>query len=60
MKMHTIEIIETLSRVVKIKADSIDEAIAIAEKKYQNSKIVLDADDFCKYEIFPYPDNDEK
>lgn len=37
---------ETLKRVVKIKADDPEEAIEKVRKKYDDSEIILDADDF--------------
>lgn len=43
---YEIEISERLSRVLSIDASSLDEAIKIAEQKYQKEDIVLDWADF--------------
>ncbi|MFB2578670.1 DpnD/PcfM family protein [Acinetobacter sp. c2-A9] len=37
-----IEIVETLSTVIDIEADNLNEALVIAKQKYLNSEIVLD------------------
>ena len=52
MKTFNIEIIETLSRIVEIKAISSEEAIALAKDMYQSEIIVLDANDFIDVNIF--------
>ena len=41
-KIYEIEIEETLQKVVKIEANSIDEAIDIAKEKYSNQEYILD------------------
>ena len=51
MKKYTIEITETLTRIVSIEADTEYEAERIVREKYKNCEIVLDADDFVDYEI---------
>ena len=51
MKKYTIEIIETLIRLVSIEAEDEFEAERIVREKYKNGEIVLDADDFVDYEI---------
>lgn len=43
---YKIEISERLSRVANINANSFEEAIEIAEQKYQDEEIVLDWADF--------------
>lgn len=48
---YLLEIRETLSKQVKINAESIEDALSIIQKQYLNSKIVLNADDFVGYEI---------
>ena len=54
MKKFTIEITETLTRLVSIEAESEYEAEHIVREKYKNSEIVLDADDFQDYETNIY------
>ncbi len=51
MKEFTIEITETLSKSVVIKADSEEEAIEKAKYLYNIEEIVLDSDDFIDKEI---------
>lgn len=46
MKIYEIEIEEVLQKVVKVKADSLDEAIDKVEEEYRNEKYVLDYNDF--------------
>lgn len=46
MKIFSIEISETLKRVIKVNADSIKNALVIANEKYNNEKVVLDENDF--------------
>ena len=46
MKTYKIEVKETLSRVVKIKSDSIETALVKAMKRYNNEEIVLDYNDY--------------
>lgn len=43
--IYEVEIEERLSRVIDIKADSMDEAVDIAREKYYDEEIVLDAED---------------
>jgi len=50
MKKYTIEITETLTRIVSIEAETEYEAERIVREKYKNCEIVLDADDFVGYE----------
>lgn len=48
---YLIEIKETLSKQLKVEADTVDEAISQVKKQYRDSKIILTADDFVDYEI---------
>jgi len=41
-----IEVTEILSRVVKVNADSVDDAIDIVRDMYKKEEIVLDYNDF--------------
>lgn len=51
MKTFDIEITETLSRVITIDAEDIDEALALVKEEYNTGEIVLDSSDFVDYEI---------
>ncbi len=51
MKTFEIEIIETLIKKVKIKADFAEAAIIKAKKRYNDEKIILDSNDFIDTEI---------
>jgi len=54
LREYEIEIKEELSKVVKIKAESLSEAIEMVTDKYNNSDIVLDADDYKGVEFLVY------
>lgn len=45
MEEYEIEITETLSRVVKVKAENLADAIEKASDLYYGEKVVLDAED---------------
>ena len=49
---YQVKIIETLSRIVEVDAQSNDEAWDKVEKMYKKSQIVLDDTDFDGYEIY--------
>jgi SOS-response transcriptional repressor LexA len=51
MKKYNIEIKETLSRIVTVKASNEDFAVRIARDRYINEKIVLDSGDFVSVKI---------
>lgn len=55
-KVYQIEIEETLQKVVKIKADSLDEAIDIVQNRYSNQQYVLDYEDYKGVEFSEYKD----
>ena len=55
---YLVEIKETLSKQLKVEADTAEEAISQVKKQYRDSKIVLTADDFVDYEIDTIHDND--
>lgn len=42
MNKYNIEVEEILQKVVEIEANSLDEALDIAEEKYRNEEIILD------------------
>ncbi len=55
-KEYEIEIEEILQRVVKVRANSLDEAIAIVRNKYLNQEYVLDYQDYKGTEFREYKD----
>lgn len=55
-KIYQIEIEETLQKVVKIKADSLDEAIDIAQNRYSDQEYMLDYEDYKGVEFREYKD----
>jgi flagellar biosynthesis regulator FlbT len=48
MKTFKIEIKETLSRIVEIEADDVEEALLKIQDQYKNEDIILDAADFVE------------
>ena len=54
MKQYTVEITETLTRLVSIEAENPDEAERLVREKYKSCEIVLDADNFQYYETSIY------
>lgn len=60
LKEFEIEIKEELSRVEKIGAETLSEAIDIVMEKYYKSDIVLDAEDYKGVDFIPYKENEEK
>ena len=57
MKEFSVEVIETLSRIVKVEANSVEEAVEMVSRQYDNQEIVLDYEDYKGYEILPYEEN---
>ena len=55
-KYMNIETEETLQKVVKIKANSLNEAINIAKEKYSNEEYILDYQDYKGTEFREYKD----
>lgn len=55
-KTFEIEIEEILQKVVKVKANSLNEAIDKVEEKYRNEQYVLDYNDFKGVEFREYRD----
>lgn len=55
-KIYQIEIEETLQKVVKIKADSLDEAIDIAQNRYSDQEYMLDYEDYKGVKFREYKD----
>ena len=50
-KNYEIEIEEVLLKIVKVKANSIEQALKIVQDKYYNEEIILDESDFYKNEF---------
>lgn len=48
---YSVEIKETLSRVVVVDATSEEQAIELAHNMYKNCELVLDENDYVDYEI---------
>ena len=55
-KVYQIEIEETLQRVVKIEANSLDEAIDIAQNRYSNQEYILEDEVYKGVEFREYKD----
>lgn len=55
-KKYQIEIEETLQKVVEIEANSLDEAIDIAQNRYSNQEYILDYEDYKGVEFKEYKD----
>lgn len=53
-KEYEVEIKETLSRIEKVKAENLGEAIDIAMEKYYAEEIVLDAEDMKGVDFTPF------
>lgn len=51
MPSFKIEIIETLSRVVEVEAETDEEAYIMVEQAYKDGEIVLTDDDYVGYDI---------
>lgn len=56
MKIYEIEIEELLQKVVKVKANSLNEAIDKVEERYRKEQYVLDYNDFKGVEFREYKD----
>lgn len=55
-KVYEIEIEEILQKVVKIDADSLEDAMDIAREKYSKEEYVLDYQDYKDTEFREYKD----
>lgn len=53
-KEYEVEIKETLSRIEKVKAENLGEAIDIAMEKYYAEEIILDAEDMKGVDFTPF------
>lgn len=55
-KTYEIEIEEILQKVVKVQANSLDEAISIVMERYHNEEYVLDYENFMGVEFREFKD----
>ena len=53
-----VEIVETLSKIVKVKAKNEDEALGIVSQRYKKSVIVLDSEDYVNTEFKIFSNNE--
>ena len=60
MKTYKIEVEEIMQNVYDIEANSLEEAINIAEEKYRNQKIVLDYNAIKETNFREFKDEIEK
>lgn len=51
LKEYSVEVCETLIRIVTVEATSEDEAIKFVRYDYNNAELVLDSDDFFDVEF---------
>ena len=51
MREFEVEITEMLSKVIKIKANTFEEALESVTKMYKQEKIILDSDNLIENEI---------
>lgn len=56
MKTFTIEVKETLSRILESEANSTDEAISKIKELYNKEEIVLDVKDYINTEFLEFQD----
>lgn len=55
-KMYEIEIEEILQKVVKVKSNTLDEAISKVEDRYRNEEYILDYQDYKGTEFREFKD----
>lgn len=51
MPKFKIEVTETYSRVITVRAETVEDAIEKVSNRYKNSEIEIDSNDFQDYEI---------
>ena len=54
MQKYTIEVKETLQRLLEVEAENLNEAIEIVSKKYDDGEIILDFNDYVGCDIVPF------
>ena len=59
MNKFKIEITETLSKIIEVDADNIEEALERVETMYKEEKIILDSSDFIDKEIKLFNDEND-
>ncbi len=59
MNKFKIEITETLSKIIEVEADDIEEALERVETMYKEEKIILDSSDFIDKEIKLFNDEND-
>ncbi len=59
MNKFKIEITETLSKIIEVEADDIEEALERVETMYKEEKIILDSSDFIDKEITLFNDEND-
>lgn len=59
MNKFKIEITETLSKIIEVEADNIEEALERVETMYKEEKIILDSSDFIDKEIKLFNDEND-
>ena len=60
MPIFEVEVNETLARRIPIKASNEFEAMNLAEERYYNSQVVLDAEDLAEVRFYVFGQYDEK
>lgn len=50
-KLYSVEIVETLSKIISVKANSWEEAYSIIRKKYYDEEIILESDSYMDTEF---------
>ena len=60
MKEYEVEIVETLSRTIIVKAENYAEATRIAKEKYYGEEVVLDENDYYGVDFFVAIEEDEE
>jgi hypothetical protein len=56
METFKIEVKETLSKIIEIEANSVDEAFSKIKDLYKKEEIVLDSDDYVETEFLKSDD----
>ena len=57
MQEYKIEVVETLSRIISVEAENLEDAIKKVSVQYDSNEIVLDYEDYKGYDILPYEEN---
>lgn len=57
MRTFKIEISETLSRIIEVESDSVEEAITLVDEMYKSEEIILDDSNYIEYSVHEIIDN---